>query len=300
MWPHAAGDSALNDDRLRVGVDLVPVAEIESSMARYGARISGGCSPSRRALTRRARRRPRVGGSVWREGSHAEGPRAQRRCTWLAGHRGAAAAGGPLPARASRSGPTPGRRGGTGPAGASMTHEGPMAAAVVIATQGGIWTQPPTAAACVIDIRSTNSGAIRMDETIRSVLGSEGKLYGDAATIGEDVDLFQEGLTSHACVNVMLALEDAYDLEFPDHMLRKKPSSPSGPFVMLSSKSRPMKPDDRPVAAFSPSVATAVVATNVPPGRERVSTVTSDSGPFVWRPPRIGSTVPGNSEPQRR
>ena len=61
-----------------------------------------------------------------------------------------------------------------------------------------------------------------MDETIRSVLGSEGKLYGDAATIGEDVDLFQEGLTSHACVNVMLALEDAYDLEFPDHMLRKE------------------------------------------------------------------------------
>ncbi|WP_188589116.1 acyl carrier protein [Gordonia jinhuaensis] len=31
----------------------------------------------------------------------------------------------------------------------------------------------------------------------------------------------EEPLTSHASVNVMLALEDEFDVEFPDSMLRK-------------------------------------------------------------------------------
>ncbi len=37
-----------------------------------------------------------------------------------------------------------------------------------------------------------------------------------------DSDLYRAGLTSHASVNVMLALEDAFDVEFPQQMLRKK------------------------------------------------------------------------------
>jgi acyl carrier protein len=61
-----------------------------------------------------------------------------------------------------------------------------------------------------------------VDDVIRSVLVSEGNLLTDAATIGEDVDLFGEGLTSHATVNVMLALEDALDIEFPDRLLRQQ------------------------------------------------------------------------------
>jgi acyl carrier protein len=28
-------------------------------------------------------------------------------------------------------------------------------------------------------------------------------------------------MTSHASVNLMLALEDAFDVEFPDHMLKR-------------------------------------------------------------------------------
>ena len=32
---------------------------------------------------------------------------------------------------------------------------------------------------------------------------------------------YQAGLTSHASVNVMLALEDEFDIEFPDAMLKK-------------------------------------------------------------------------------
>jgi len=60
-----------------------------------------------------------------------------------------------------------------------------------------------------------------MDETIRTVLAEHGKLAVDASSIDEDTDLFASGMTSHASVNVMLALEDAFDIEFPERMLKK-------------------------------------------------------------------------------
>ncbi len=60
-----------------------------------------------------------------------------------------------------------------------------------------------------------------MDEEIRSVLADHGKLPVDISTLGDRDDLFQAGMTSHASVNVMLALEDAFDVEFPEPMLRK-------------------------------------------------------------------------------
>jgi acyl carrier protein len=61
-----------------------------------------------------------------------------------------------------------------------------------------------------------------MDDQIRTVLAEHGRLAVDASTVGDNDDLYQAGLTSHASVNVMLALEDAFDVEFPEHMLRKK------------------------------------------------------------------------------
>ena len=56
---------------------------------------------------------------------------------------------------------------------------------------------------------------------IRSILKEHGRLTKDAATMPEDTDLYQAGLTSHASVNVMLALESAFDVEFPDQMLTR-------------------------------------------------------------------------------
>jgi acyl carrier protein len=41
------------------------------------------------------------------------------------------------------------------------------------------------------------------------------------SSLGDDDNLYQAGLTSHASIEVMLALEDMFDLEFPDAMLRK-------------------------------------------------------------------------------
>lgn len=56
---------------------------------------------------------------------------------------------------------------------------------------------------------------------IRAVLAQHGRLAQDAQHIGESTDLYQAGLTSHASVNVMLALESAFDVEFPDQMLTR-------------------------------------------------------------------------------
>jgi len=61
-----------------------------------------------------------------------------------------------------------------------------------------------------------------MDDRIRDVLSEHARLAIDVADLGDDVDLYQAGMTSHASVNVMLALEDAFDIEFPEHMLRKR------------------------------------------------------------------------------
>jgi acyl carrier protein len=60
-----------------------------------------------------------------------------------------------------------------------------------------------------------------MDELIRSILADHGRLSADVATLDDDADLYRVGLTSHASVNVMLALEDEFGVEVPDTMLRK-------------------------------------------------------------------------------
>jgi len=56
---------------------------------------------------------------------------------------------------------------------------------------------------------------------IRGVLREHARLPVDIDTLADDADLFAAGMTSHASVNVMLALEDAFDIEFPDHMLTR-------------------------------------------------------------------------------
>ncbi|HWU76410.1 MAG TPA: acyl carrier protein [Rhodanobacter sp.] len=56
---------------------------------------------------------------------------------------------------------------------------------------------------------------------IRTVLKNHARLNNDIETLGDDADLYQAGMTSHASVNVMLALEGEFDIEFPDHMLKR-------------------------------------------------------------------------------
>ena len=56
---------------------------------------------------------------------------------------------------------------------------------------------------------------------IRSILKEHARLSKDATALAPDADLYQAGMTSHASVNVMLALEGEFDVEFPDHMLKR-------------------------------------------------------------------------------
>jgi acyl carrier protein len=56
---------------------------------------------------------------------------------------------------------------------------------------------------------------------IRAVLREHARLPVDIDTLSDDADLFAAGMTSHASVNLMLALEDSFDVEFPDRMLTR-------------------------------------------------------------------------------
>jgi acyl carrier protein len=60
-----------------------------------------------------------------------------------------------------------------------------------------------------------------LSERIRQVIRDHGRLPVDVTSLDDDADLFQAGMTSHASVNVMLGLEAAFDVEFPDAMLKR-------------------------------------------------------------------------------
>jgi acyl carrier protein len=60
-----------------------------------------------------------------------------------------------------------------------------------------------------------------VSDQIRAILKEHARLSVDVSSLGEDSDLYQAGMTSHASVNVMLALEGTFDVEFPDRMLRR-------------------------------------------------------------------------------
>jgi acyl carrier protein len=63
-----------------------------------------------------------------------------------------------------------------------------------------------------------------VNSQIRAILGEHAKLSTDAtdpAALGDGDDLYAAGMTSHASVTVMLACEDEWDIEFPQHLLKK-------------------------------------------------------------------------------
>ena len=60
-----------------------------------------------------------------------------------------------------------------------------------------------------------------MQDQIRDVLAAHGRMAIDPREVDEQADLYELGLTSHASVDVMLALEEEFDIEFPDEVLKK-------------------------------------------------------------------------------
>jgi acyl carrier protein len=60
-----------------------------------------------------------------------------------------------------------------------------------------------------------------MTDEIRDILKQHAKIA-DVASLKDDTDLYGAGLTSHATVNLMVALEDHFGVEFPEKMLRRR------------------------------------------------------------------------------
>ncbi len=56
---------------------------------------------------------------------------------------------------------------------------------------------------------------------IRRVLNDAGRLPVDASTLDEHADLYLVGMSSHASVDVMLELEETFEIEFPPQMLNR-------------------------------------------------------------------------------
>lgn len=61
-----------------------------------------------------------------------------------------------------------------------------------------------------------------MTPSVRDLIAKHGGLPVDVAGLADDADLYAAGLSSFASVQLMLALEDTFDVEFPDRMLNRR------------------------------------------------------------------------------
>lgn len=59
-------------------------------------------------------------------------------------------------------------------------------------------------------------------EQVRTIVAQHARLPIDVAQLSDSADLYAAGLTSLTTVNLMLAIEDHFDIEFPDQMLGRK------------------------------------------------------------------------------
>jgi len=59
-------------------------------------------------------------------------------------------------------------------------------------------------------------------EKVRAILSQHGRLAGRVDQLSDTSDLYSAGLTSLATVGLMLALEEEFEIEFPDAMLSRK------------------------------------------------------------------------------
>lgn len=57
---------------------------------------------------------------------------------------------------------------------------------------------------------------------IREILAENGRLAVSVDALDDNADLFAAGLDSLAIVNVLMRLEEHFDIELPDEMLQRK------------------------------------------------------------------------------
>ena len=61
-----------------------------------------------------------------------------------------------------------------------------------------------------------------MEDRIRGILAKFGRFSVDVHSIDAGTDLYDAGLSSLATVNVMLAIEEEFGVEFPDRLLTRR------------------------------------------------------------------------------
>lgn len=60
-----------------------------------------------------------------------------------------------------------------------------------------------------------------MNDAIRTILKDHARLSRDVALLSDDSDLYEAGMTSLSSVNVILALEGRFHIEFPNRLLSR-------------------------------------------------------------------------------
>jgi acyl carrier protein len=58
-------------------------------------------------------------------------------------------------------------------------------------------------------------------DRIRAIIDTHARLGVTAESLEDSTSLYEAGMTSYASIGLMLALEDEFDIEFPDSMLRR-------------------------------------------------------------------------------
>jgi acyl carrier protein len=61
-----------------------------------------------------------------------------------------------------------------------------------------------------------------IEEQIRQVLTESGRLAISTGSLDSEADLFTVGLDSLAIVNVLMSLEERFDIELPDELLSRR------------------------------------------------------------------------------
>jgi acyl carrier protein len=67
-----------------------------------------------------------------------------------------------------------------------------------------------------------SNGALGVRAKVREIISQHGRLSAAVDQLSDTSDLYAAGLTSLATVGLMLALEEGFDIEFPDAMLSRK------------------------------------------------------------------------------
>lgn len=65
------------------------------------------------------------------------------------------------------------------------------------------------------------AGRADLNSKVRAILAVHARIPVDVQTLDDHADLFRAGMSSHASVSVMLGLETAFGVEFPDLMLKR-------------------------------------------------------------------------------